>query len=292
MEIILESLRSEWLDLLRASPRLIAALLLFAFVLLLGRLAGRGLKLALSRAKFPQTHQDFFRKLVIWVFAFIGFSMSLNVVGLKGVAAGLLTGGGITAVVLGFAFREIGENFLAGFFLAFSRPFRIGDLIQTGDLEGVVKGIELRSTHIRSADGRDIFVPSSQLFKNPLINFTLDGQRRLEFNIGIDYRDDSEKASSIMLSEINKDPDVLADPAPFAGISKLAEPYVELVAMFWIDTFKEGNDVRVTRSRLMGACRRALLAAGYTVSSEVSTSIQLQADAPLQNSIQSPTRKV
>lgn len=275
MEIVLESLRNEWEMLLRASPRLVAAVVLFLFVVVLGRLAGRGLSLVLSRAHFPQTHRDFFRKLVIWVFVFIGLSLALNVIGLKGAAAGLLTGGGITAVVLGFAFREIGENFLAGFFLAFSRPFRMGDLIQSGDLEGVVKGIELRSTHIRSADGRDIFIPSSHLFKNPLVNFTLDGLRRLGFEIGIDYRDDSEKASSLLLAVVEADPDVLADPAPYAGVRELGGSFVVLSVTFWVDTFKKDRDVRIIRSRLMSACQRSLLSAGYTVSSEVSTNIQM-----------------
>jgi len=281
MEIILESLQAEWEALLRATPRLVIALTLFLIVMFLGRLAGSGLRLVMSRANFPRTHRDFFRKLVIWIFVLIGLSMALNVVGLKGVAAGLLTGGGITAVVLGFAFREIGENFLAGFFLAFSRPFRMGDLIQSGDLQGIVKGIEMRSTHIRTADGRDIFIPSSHLFKNPLINFTLDGLRRLELRIGVDYRSDTDDACRILLAIISQDSDVLAKPRPFAGITELADSYVALTAMFWIDTLRNDIDARITRSRLMGACRRALLEAGYTVSSEISTSIEMQSDSPL-----------
>ncbi len=281
MEIILESLQAEWEALLRATPRLVVALTLFLIVFFLGRLTGSGLRLVMSRANCPRTHRDFFRKLVIWIFVLIGLSMALNVVGLKGVAAGLLTGGGITAVVLGFAFREIGENFLAGFFLAFSRPFRMGDLIQSGDLQGIVKGIELRSTHIRTADGRDIFIPSSHLFKNPLINFTLDGLRRLELRIGVDYRSDTDDACRILLAVISQDPDVLPEPRPFAGITELAESYVALTGMFWIDTLRKDNDARITRSRLMGTCRRALLEAGYTLSSEVSTSIEMQSDSPL-----------
>jgi hypothetical protein len=70
-------------------------------------------------------------------------------------------------ILWGFAFREIGENFLEGFFPAFSRPIDEGDLIQCADLRGVVRTIELRFTHIRSADGRDIFISSSRIFKSP-----------------------------------------------------------------------------------------------------------------------------
>lgn len=281
MEILLQSILSEWEAFLRAAPRLVLAVVMFLLVLLVGKLAGRGLSLILARAEFSESHRTFFRKVVFWIFAFIGFSLALNVVGLQGVAAGLLTGGGVTAVVLGFAFREIGENFLAGFFLAFSRPFRQGDLIQSGDLQGVVTGIEIRSTRIRTADGRDIFIPSSLLFKNPLINFTLDGLRRLEFKIGIDYRNDPVQACSLLLEAVKQDKGILKDPPPFAGISDLAAPHVELTVTFWLDAFKLSADIRTIRSRLMDRCRKALLDAGYTVSSEVSTNIDVRASADI-----------
>lgn len=277
MDIVLQSLTSEWESLLRAAPRLVLALLIFLVILMVGRLAGRGLSLVLARADSPMTHREFFRKVVIWIFVFLGISIALNVIGLRGAAAGILTGGGVTAVVLGFAFREIGENFLAGFFLAFSRPFRQGDLIRSGDLEGVVTGTEIRSTKIRTAEGSDIFIPSSQLFKSPLINYTLDGLRRLEFKIGIDYRDDPQVACQRMLDQVAKDNNILDQPAPFAGISELAPAYVELTVTFWLDTLKIDTDIRKIRSDLMDRCRKALLDDGYTVSSEVTTAVSLNA---------------
>jgi small-conductance mechanosensitive channel len=67
--------------------------------------------------------------VTFWGVGLLGFALALNLVGLRAVASGLQAGGGITAVVLGFAFREIGENLLAGFLLAFSRPFKVNDII-------------------------------------------------------------------------------------------------------------------------------------------------------------------
>lgn len=277
MDIVLQSLFSEWENFLRAAPRLLFALVVFLLVLGLGRLAGRGLSLVLARADSPMVHRQFFRKVVVWIFVFFGLSLALNIIGLRGAAAGLLTGGGVTAVVLGFAFREIGENFLAGFFLAFSRPFRHGDLIRSGDIEGVVTGTEIRSTKIRTAEGSDIFIPSSQLFKSPLINYTLDGLRRLEFRIGIDYRDDARAACKLMLEQIAGDRSILKEPVPFAGIAELTAAYVELSVTFWVDTLKIRDDIRQIRSDLMDRCRNDLLEGGYTVSSEVSTAVSLAA---------------
>lgn len=159
-----------------------------------------------------------------------GLIIALNLLGLRGAAASLLDGGGVTAVVLGFAFREIGENFLAGFVLAFSRPFEVGDLIQSEELLGEVRGIELRHTHIRTADGRDIFIPSSQIVNKPVVNYTRDGLRSPSFTVGIDYADDSERARQILLKIVQSTEGVLEIPA-------LAAQYVELEVVFWIDTF-------------------------------------------------------
>lgn len=277
MDIVLQSLTNEWESLLRAAPRLIFAILVFLAILALGRLAGRGLSVVLARADSPMSHREFFRKLVIWIFVFFGISIALNVIGLRGAAAGMLTGGGVTAVVLGFAFREIGENFLAGFFLAFSRPFRQGDLIRSGDLEGVVTGTEIRSTKIRTAEGSDIFIPSSQLFKSPLINYTLDGLRRLEFKVGIDYRNDPQAACSRLLEQVALDKNILTHPAPFAGISELAPSFVQISVTFWLDTLKIKSDIRKIRSNLMDRCRKVLIDDGYTVSAEVTTAVSLAA---------------
>lgn len=285
MDIVIQSLRQDWEILLRAAPRVLFALVVFAAVVIAGRLAGRGLSLVLERARSPKTHRDFFRKMVIWIFVFFGLSIALNIVGLGGVATGLLTGGGVTAVVLGFAFREIGENFLAGFFLAFSRPFRQGDLIQSGDLEGVVTRTEIRSTTIRTADGRDIFIPSSQLFKNPLINFTLDGLRRLEFRVGIDFRDDPDEACRIMLKVVAENAEILTEPKPFAGLQEMAPAYLELSVTFWIDAFKMKSDIRKVRSDVLNASRKALLAAGFTLSSEVSTVVDVRAPGTIPVSV-------
>ncbi len=275
MDIVIESLSQEWQSLVRITPRLLVALVIFAISILVGRLLGKAVVHILASGDFRPTHRNFFRNLTAWLVAVLGLIIALNVLGLKGLAASLVAGGGITAIILGFAFREIGENFLAGFFLAFSRPFEIGDLIQSSDLQGTVRGIELRSTHIRTADGRDIFIPSSQIFNNALVNYTKDGLRRLSFQVGIDYSNDSQKARQVLLEAVNDVDQVLKDPAPGVNMSALAPQYVELDVFFWIDTFKEGVNLAGVRNDVIEQCRCALMAGDFTVSANVTTSVAL-----------------
>ncbi|MBT8144468.1 MAG: mechanosensitive ion channel, partial [Gammaproteobacteria bacterium] len=230
-------MRDKWESLLGALPQIAIALVVFIIVALIGQAVSRAIFALLQRGNFADTHRDFFRRLVAWLFYLAGFTLALGVLGFSGVAASILTGGGVTAVVLGFAFREIGENFLAGFFLAFNRPFNHGDLIQSGDLEGVVRGITLRSTHIRTADGKDVFIPSSQIFKNPLVNYTIDGLRRFRFIVGVDYGDDPVAAADLLRQTIGQFDKVLDEPPPYAGVANLGAAYVEIEGQYWIDTF-------------------------------------------------------
>ena len=281
MEALMTSLQRDWESLVQLAPRLVAALLVLGVLIWVGRLVGRLVVKLLERGKLTRTHKSFFRHLVTWLFGMLGVILALNVLGLQGLAAGLLAGGGMTAVVLGFAFRGIGENLLAGFFLAFSRPFEVGDLIQSGEFQGIVRGIELRCTHIRAADGRDVYIPSSQIFNEPVVNFTRDGLRRLSFRLGIDYGDDTERAGTLLLETIRGTEHVLEDPGPAVVLAALQPQYQEFEVAFWVDMFHKGVDLATIRSSAMARCRRAILEAGFTVSANVSTAVALQtAPAP------------
>ncbi len=125
MDRLIESFAGQWEGVIEFAPRALLALVVFLIFVVVGRLAVRGLGLVLNRGGLPPTHQLFFRRLLNWAAVLFGMAVALNVLGLGGVAAGLLAGGGLTAVMLGFAFRQIGENLLSGLFLAFSRPFSV-----------------------------------------------------------------------------------------------------------------------------------------------------------------------
>lgn len=232
MEIIFKSFQEEWQNLLRIFPRLIIAMLILLISIWLGRLLGRVLMRFIEKGDFSQTHKKFFQALTSWIVGLFGLILALNLLGLRGFAASLVASGGMTAIVLGFAFREIGENFLAGIVLAFQRPFEVGDFIQSEDLQGSVKGIEIRYTHIRTVDGRDIFIPSSQIVNKPLINFTRDGLIRPTFMIGIDYADDSEEARRIILEAVKASNEILETPPPDVIISAFNSQYLEIQAFF------------------------------------------------------------
>jgi small-conductance mechanosensitive channel len=253
MDQLAETFRGDLQALVAFGPRMIAAVLVLIAFYYLGKYFGKLVIAVVRRASVREIHEAFIR-----------------------------AGGGVTAVVLGFAFREIGENFLAGTFLAFSRPFKIGDLIRSEDIEGYVKEIELRYTHLRTEDGKDVYVPSSQLFARPVINYTQDGLRRISFSVGIDYSNDSAAACALLQSTLRQVPGVLAKPAPSVYILALAPQYVELEAFFWIDVFESSGRILAIQTEALDRCRQALLEESYVVSADTTANIALSGRCPPQ----------
>jgi small-conductance mechanosensitive channel len=276
IEQLKEAFFAEYISFIEFFPRFIIGLIALVVVYIVGKGLASGVLQILKRSSFPSTYHTFFSKLIKGVALFLGVILFLNLIGYGSLAASLLAGGGLTAVMLGFAFKDIGENFLAGFFLVFSRPFNKNDVIETDGITGTVKEIQLRHTHIRTAEGCDVFVPSAQLFTKPLFNYTLDGLRRGSFTVGIDYSNDAEKAIEILLEITNNTTGVLDEPKSGVSVSGLLPSYIELSITFWINAKDQEHGLAIVRSRLMNRIKNALRDHGYTLSSDVTTALTME----------------
>lgn len=275
IESIEDALLFEYEQMIAFLPRLIIAIIIAFIVYTLAKWLAKGTLQFLKRSSIPGTYHDYFGKLIKIIGGFIAFVVFLNLIGYQTLAASLLAGGGLTAVMLGFAFKDIGENFLAGFFLAFSRPFTTDDVIETEGILGKVKGVQLRYTHIRTSDGCDVFVPSAQLFTKPLHNYTLDGLRRGSFTVGIDYSDDSQKVAELLLETIRTTEGVLLSPKPTVQIRGFDANFVNIQVFFWINAKDQEAGLSIVRTRAMNNCRKMLLEHNFTVSSNVTTALDM-----------------
>ncbi len=270
-----------WQEVANLTPRIVAALTVLFVCIWVGRLLGRLTARLLAEKSATKVYVRFLQQLATWLLGLLGLALALNILGLGNIAMSLLAGGGMAAVVFGFAFREIGENFIAGFFLTFSRSFEVGDIIESENLVGVVKNIELRHVHIRTPDGCDIFIPSTQIFKSPLLNYTRDGLRRLNFVVGVDYSDNLKKARSLLLNVVRSSAGALNDPLPRVMMSALLPQYVELQVNFWVDTFDKSHDMIEIKNTVMDCCCQVLKKEGFTFSSDCSSNINLATPVPL-----------
>lgn len=256
-------------------PRFMIALIVALTIYMAGKfIASAGVRI-LRRSNIPLVYHSYFTKLIKSIAGFIGVILFLNLIGYGTLAASLVAGGGLTAVMIGFAFKDIGENFLAGFFLAFSRSFRENDLIETDGITGTVKGIHIRHTHIRTAEGCDVFVPSAQLFTKPLYNYTLDGFRRGSFTIGVDYENDIPQVFNHLMNAIKDTEGVIASPSPNITTRAFLQDYMELQVTFWVHSRNKKLSLGAVRTLTMKACLKKLKEEGISLSSDIQTTVSL-----------------
>jgi small conductance mechanosensitive channel len=86
---------------------------------------------------------------------------------------------------IGFALQDVSANFVAGFLLLIQQPFDIGNFIEVAGYDGKVLAVDLRATELLTSDGRRVMIPNSEVFSNPIINFTRTERRRIALPIGI-----------------------------------------------------------------------------------------------------------
>jgi small-conductance mechanosensitive channel len=121
---------------------------------------------------------------------------------------------GLSSVAVGFAFKDIFENFLAGVLILSRRPFKIGDEIEVDGVTGRVGEISFRSTEIHTYTNEIVVIPNANLFKNAVTVRTADDKRRSSFAAGIAYDEDIETARDVIRDAVSGCDEVLEDPQP------------------------------------------------------------------------------
>lgn len=275
MEQLIEDLKTQlqgyYDQLVTLLPKVVMAILVLLFALYLARKISRFGKTQLNQRMEDPLLAQFFARVIRWLVLVIGFLIILRIVGLGAAAASLLAGAGITAFIIGFAFKDIGENFLAGILMAFKRPFLIGDTIETNGITGVIKGLTLRDTHLKTFDGKDVYVPNGQIMKNPIFNYTIDGFMRLEFVIGLDYGTDLDKATRIIYETLENIHGILWDEgrAPNVVISDLGSSTINITVYFWIDTFDKTVSGLAVKTNAIREVLQALTKGGIQMPSDI-----------------------
>ncbi|WP_197527672.1 mechanosensitive ion channel family protein [Posidoniimonas polymericola] len=196
----------------------------------------------------------------------LGAYMALHVAGLTRLAATVLGGTGLLGIVVGFAFRDIAENYLASILISMRRPFEIGDLVTIGDHKGFVQTVTSRGTQIMTLEGNHVQIPNSLVYKSVIENQTANPNVRLSFTVGIDYSDSAAAAQQAVLQTLRDHDAVLADPEPLVLVDALAASTVNLAIYFWVDA-SHYSHIKV-RSAVMRLVKRRLQQGGFTLPDE------------------------
>lgn len=197
---------------------------------------------------------DFIGSLIRIVVMVFGLTIIFRLFGLSGAVGGVLAGAGITAFIIGFALKDIGENFLAGILLAFKRPFRVGDIVEINGLRGRVVVLNLRDTQLKTSDGKDLFIPNANIVKSPLVNFTIDGFLAYSFDIQIPLAKDLELARNVITETISQVPGVLKDKRkPEVYVTDITGAFTKITVTYWINTYNRKQPDRKIKSNAITA---------------------------------------
>ena len=166
----------------------------------------------------------------------IGFFFALAVAGINLENISIVIGA--LGVGIGFGLQDIFNNLISGIILAIERPIKVDDIIQIGELTGVVKDIGFRSSKIKTYDGSEVIVPNGQIVSNQMINWTLsDRKRRLKINLGVSYDSDPEEVIEILKEITANHPNVETNPPPRPRFLGFGDSTLDFQLLFWISDF-------------------------------------------------------
>lgn len=233
----------------------------------IGRFATRRVK---ARTKDPLMSR-FLGQSVRLLLLLIFVVLSLEAAGLGKISAGIFATAGASAVILGFAFKDIGQNFIAGVILSFNRPFDLDDTVEIGTNFGKVKALEFRYTKLKTFDGKDVYIPNSDVITQPVTNYTEDGFFRWDFMVGLDYEDDINLGKETIMRALESDPKVVSDDEhrSYVAEDELATSTVNLKVMFWVDTIDFSRVATETKGRVIGNVKRALMEEGFYLPADI-----------------------
>jgi small-conductance mechanosensitive channel len=242
-------------------PNLVLALIVFAIFWF----GARGLKSLVRR--LTRRHRQarnlglVLGRLSQGVVILIGLFVALSIVIPSFKAGDLVQLLGISGVAFGFAFRDILQNFLAGILILLTEPFQLDDQIVFRNFEGTVENIQTRATTIKTYDGRRVVVPNSELFTNSVTVNTAWENRRLQYDVGIGYGDDIDRAKQLIMEAIANLEDVLKEPSPDVLVMELAESTVNIRVRWWINPPRRAEALD-TRDKVLTAIKNKLTANG------------------------------
>jgi small conductance mechanosensitive channel len=260
-------LSTYWQQFLFVLPKLAFALVLLLIAVFVANRFSNLIGGRLRNRSHDPLLADFLTGISRWVLLLLGVLLAMQVVGLSGVVTGMLGAAGLSAFVVGFAFKDIAENFLAGVILAFNRPFHLDDTVQIRDQIGHVEALNLRTTVIRTFDGKHVFLPNSIVLKEPLVNFTRSGDLRQDFLVSLDYGPEGsyEQVQDLVLGFLSTHPEVQHDAprAPYLVLEKSGATTVDVRIYFWSSSKEYRRGALETKSELMQQVKNLLISKGY-----------------------------
>lgn len=209
-------------------------------------------------------HNPFLRELarttVRWAVTLVGVLVALEILNATAIVGALLGTAGVLGIALGFAFKDILENYLAGVLLSLRQPFSPRDFVAIDGNEGHVVALTSRATILMTLDGNHLRLPNAIVFRGVILNYTRNPTRRFGIDVGIGVDEDLTHAQRVGIEALRTMPGVLDTPPPRAFVVALGESSVQVRYHGWVD--QRAHDFLLVRSEAVRIVKESLDAEG------------------------------
>jgi small conductance mechanosensitive channel len=209
-----------------------AVVILFVGLWLINQVV-KSINTLMIKKNVDESLRPFFKSLIKTIFKIMLFISVISVVGVE--TTSFIAVLGTMGLAVGLALQGSLGNFAGGVLILLFKPFRVGDVIEAQGFLGTVREIQIFHTIIYTPQGQRIVIPNGNLSNGPVTNFTFEKTRRLDMIFGIGYKDDIEKAKSIIEKIVAENENILKEPAPVIGVAALADSSVNIQCNVWVE---------------------------------------------------------
>ena len=259
---VITQLKQQIRGLIKALPLLLVAIVVFVVVVWFGAWVSRRQSLWKRVAPNPFV-AELLSQTIKFVFVIIGLILALSFLGAEAIIGTLLGGAGVIGIAVGFAVKDTIENYIASLMLSIRQPFRARDYVDINGQEGVIVRLTSRATILMTADGNQLRIPNSEVFKATIVNFTKNPERRFTFKLGVDANDDPLAAIKVGLDAINELNFILTDPKAVAIIDEVGDSNIILEFQAWVN--QTDTDLLKARSIAIREAKHALENNGFSL---------------------------
>lgn len=233
---VLDSIRGLLTSIFGRLPFLLAAAIVLILFWLLSKLVRYAFMAATRKARIDTRLRLLISRLIVVAVYVVGVFVALTVVIPSFDLGSLIAGLGFTSFVIGFATKDILNNFLSGVLILWQRPFEIDDYLFVGKDQGKVEYIGVRATSLRKDDGEIVLIPNGDMYSSALTIRGASAKRRMTIKFNLGYDVDVESAKQTALSAMIATDGVVTEPRPNVYVTDLAPEGVLVTANFWLDT--------------------------------------------------------
>jgi len=235
-QVVWESINSMITSVFAQLPFLLAGLIVLTLFWLLSKIVRKIFLSATQRTKLDARLRLLISRMLVVLVVGIGVLISLTVIIPSFNFASLIAGLGFSSFVVGFATKDILNNFLSGILILWQQPFHIGDYLFIGSNQGKVEYIGVRATSLRKDDGELVLIPNGDMYSNPLTIRGAGAKRRMSLKFCVGYHEPLEKTKRLTRESLDRTAGIVSDPAPKVVVAEMLSEGVSITVNFWINT--------------------------------------------------------